>query len=302
MFAKLILLALCAHFIHAQQNVTLPPLAETTIVVSLIKPNASSAGNATPTLFNLNWNIQLILLSFKTDTKLLVNHTDNSQGVQRILNSHPVEAVIGESSSSAAVSGASNFTTLVILISLIVVACIAAAIISAIFIMKRRFSSWRINSSKAGAETGEDAENGDAKCTEVNEKEAEVKKEATVETTNEQAPAETVEAKQDAVVSGETPVVAELVEKTQELTAQVVVEQVEQPQASPSSESPLIDEQPQTVVAEPAVVVEAGVEPAVVNTNTQSSTSLIANVLSELSESVASKLQTDPEKQPLNHE
>lgn len=233
-----------------------------------------------------------------------MNHTDNSQGVQRILNSHPVEAVIGESSSSAAVSGASNFTTLVILISLIVVACIAAAIISAIFIMKRRFSSWRINSSKAGAETGEDAENGDAKCTEVNEKEAEAKKEATVETTNEQAPVETLEAKQDAVVSGETPVVAEVVEKTQELTTQVVVEQVEQPQASPSSESPLIEEQPQpqTVVAEPAVVAEAGVEPAAANTNTQSSTSLIANVLSELSESVASKLQTDPEKQPLNHE
>jgi flagellar basal body-associated protein FliL len=283
MFAKLILLALCANFIHAQQNVTQPPIPETTIAVSLIKPNASSAA----------------------DTKLLVNHTDNSQGVQRILNSHPVEAVIGESSSSAAVSGASNFTTLVILISLIVVACIAAAIISAIFIMKRRFSSWRINSSKAGAETGEDAENGDAKCTEVNEKEAEVKKEATVETTNEQAPVETVEAKQDAVVSAEAPVVAEVVEKTQELTTQVVVEQVEQPQASPSSESPLIEEQPQaqTVVAEqPAVVVEAGVEPAVVNANTQSSTSLIANVLSELSESVASKLQTDPEKQPLNHE
>ena len=231
-----------------------------------------------------------------------MNHTDNSQGVQRILNSHPVEAVIGESSSSAAVSGASNFTTLVILISLIVVACIAAAIISAIFIMKRRFSSWRINSSKAGAETNEDAENGDAKCTEVNEKEA------TVETTNEQTPAETVEAKQDAVVSGETPAVAEVVEKSQELTTQVVVEQVEQPQASPSSESPLIEEQSQAqtvVVAEQntVVAIETGVEPAVVvNANTQSSTSLIANVLSELSESVASKLQTDPEKQPLNQE
>ena len=174
--------------------------------------------------------------------------------------------------------------------------------------MKRRFSSWRINSSKAGAETGEDAENGDAKCTEVNEKEAEVKKEATVETTNEQTPAETVEAKQDAVVSGETPAVAEVVEKSQELTTQVVVEQVEQPQASPSSESPLIEEQPQAqtvAVAEQntVVAIEAGVEPAVVlNANTQSSTSLIANVLSELSESVASKLQTDPEKQPLNQE
>lgn len=280
---KLAIFLLFANLIHAQQNATIAPDASST------KPNQTVE------------NKQILL---NTDTKLLVNHTDNGQGVQRILNSHPVEAVIGESSSSAAVSNASSFTTLIILISLIVVACIAAAIISAIFIMKRRFSSWRINSSKTGEATAEDVETGDAKCTEVNEK-----CEAKVETANEQTEKvetsdEKGEIKQEVVVSTETPV-----EKTEVIVEQVA--NVEQSQASPSSESPLIEEQPQqTVAAEPVAIVAEAAEPtveAVANPNSQSSTSLIANVLNELSESVACKLQTskdetDPEKQPLNKE
>jgi hypothetical protein len=161
---------------------------------------------------------------------------------------------------------------IVILISLVAAAFIIAGIMTALFVMKRRFSILRINGAKCGA--GNDG-NGASDTT--NEPEAISEKEKEVLAA--------------AAVAAAAATVVEIPE--QESPKDEVKGEEEVPVSSTVKAVAVEDGGNGHVVAEEAA--------KNVDANESASTSLIANVLSDLSESVALKLQSmDADKQPLN--
>ena len=204
-----------------------------------------------------------------------------------------------------------SLNVIILLVCMVIVALIIAVVLTALFVMKRRFNILRIsgNSKDCGANSNDGAASGmlaagsdnssrtsdtteaanqsassaphQDKCSEVNE------------TNN------VTEALKEAAIDNNTDDVVEChaelmsVENKQAvllLPVSTVEEEVaKQEEVAPAQEA--------ETVSVPEVV------QAVVMATTTSSTSLIANVLNELSESVVSKLQSDdPEKQPLNVE
>lgn len=193
-------------------------------------------------------------------------------------------------------STGSSSTLILIMVSLVVVSCIIAIILTALFVMRRRFTIWRLNGSKSNSNGCNDGANGvltnntsssdeEAKCEAINEKDSNAIQvpENNTNTNTEENQLTSVENK-------------EAMEK--------ITSQEEQTTEQPVQEAQATSEPQQATTTN-------------TNLNEQnSSSSLIVNVLNELSESVASKLATkspaksssnlntvvDPEKQPLNNE
>lgn len=231
------------------------------------------------------------------------NFSGSSSPTFAINSNNSVARMIGGSSvhienAQPSATSSSTLPLTITFISLAVVACIIAIIISALFVMRRRFSIWRLNASTKlndkdsgnGGETGSnesvDGDNVEKKCVEADAVEGERVTEQCTET------------QQDVVVS-----------PTQEGTNVESTEPIKPADAVTGNVSEEVAKAVDSVdgVA-PTVVESAATVPAVT-----SSSSLIVNVLNELSESVASKLAStakspsksnlsDPEKQPLNEE
>jgi hypothetical protein len=194
------------------------------------------------------------------------------------------------STSNAAATTASNTSNLVvILVSLIVVACIIVIIIGALFVMRRRFDLWRGmggNKSLNNEKTIDDGETGELKTDEQQQQSGE----NVVSNVNEQE-----NGMPDNLTSIDNKQAVVQVEANSE-NAQVNVEK-------PGEEN-MVQKQA------PVSVTEQQTENVDQISKQKSSTSVIANVLNELSESVVAKLSTskspvkseDPEKQPLNTE
>lgn len=198
--------------------------------------------------------------------KLLANQTDsaiNGRIINPSQNSNNVTAV------------ATNGLSLTVVIALIavVLVVVTAIIASALFVMRRRFSTWRLNGdagndSKAmpGSDSTEtkEQESKEQCAIEINEKDHELAKQVSLAA--------------DAPVSItiENGHANEAVSDSQSEK----LEQNEQQQASPSSSSPLIEKSDEV-----QAIVDTELKEQVT-----SSSSLIVNVLNELSESVACKL------------
>jgi hypothetical protein len=240
-------------------------------------------------------------------------------------------------------NGASSLSIMVISISLVAVAFVIAGIITALFVMKRRFSILRINGSK-----GDDGNNNDGaangmlttgsdssstsgrnsetvstsdKCIEINEKEKEVLASALKEAATDEPELICVENKQAVM-----PVSANELVTVASVDSCKKVETIEADVANIGSNEELIPKEEKVVEAvgtdgvlivpegelvntavdsvEVPIITDMAVATTLPIETTTSSSSLIANVLNELSESVVSKLQAsnDPEKQPLNLE
>jgi hypothetical protein len=235
-------------------------------------------------------------------------------------------------------SGASSLSLMIILVSLVAVVFVIAGIITALFVMKRRFSILRINGSKCGddghnndgaangmltSNSGSDSSNhsetvstSDAKCIEINEKDT---VDALKEAANDQhIDLVCVENKQAILLpvssDNEAKVVIESVAVTNEESggsSEELLPKEDDGLVAAVTEGELVNTEVLAVetvtnndvneVVMTTLQVEATT--TTVTTNTTSSSSLIANVLNELSESVVLKLQSsDPEKQPLNLE
>lgn len=210
------------------------------------------------------------IVNFALNGKMLVNGSD---GNGRIM--------IGNDQSNAVVSSA-GLSMPVMLVLIFVIASIVGVIVTALFVMRRRFSTWRLdlNNSKTSKTGGTpDPEAGDVKTDIKSEEkvsdEAETKKESTEETK-------------------EVPTTIDTNTQGSETT--------KDGQSSPSSNSPLINNT-EVTKTEAAPVTE---ETTLKVDQITSSSSLIVNVLNELSESVACKLageaNADPEKEPLNEQ
>ena len=191
----------------------------------------------------------------------------------------------------------------VIIVSMLSVVVIG--ILTALFVMRRRFSIWRLNVKSE--ESGVEAVDGKVdKVEKSEEKEANMSASGITTVENKQALFDNAVCV--AVDNGH------LNEASVDINKQEVQTSEEnKQQASPSSSSPLIDnndESAKLINEEKSLSTESSHQEPV---TTISSSSLIVNVLNELSESVASKLaskspsasklaskQTDPEKPLLN--
>jgi len=206
--------------------------------------------------------------------KLLVNQTAESSMNGRIITAH------SNNNGVTAVSTGNGLSVAVIIALIaIVTVVVSAIIISAVFVMKRRFSIWRLNgdsssdSKATGTEETKEAtdinakEQTEVKCVEVNEKDPEVAKQV--------------------AMAADQPVSVN-VENAQAVTESVSESKPnELQQASPSSSSPLIEKTNEEAESNNQLVSE----PVELNKEqVTSSSSLIVNVLNELSESVACKL------------
>jgi len=205
-----------------------------------------------------------------------------------------------DSSHTSTGSSSSTSSLVAIAISLIAVICVVVVIVAALFVMRQRFSFWRnmANSNGAGSETKTDAENNGSSG-------AQLEAEKGVATAT-----DSVDGQQVAIVNESE---SEALTSVENKLAVVKIEAV--PVVEVTSETPLLTKASENIaeaVVDATVVTNEVVAPA---TNAAipeqtSSTSLIANVLNELSESVVAKLATskspvksdDPEKQPLNSE
>lgn len=249
--------------------------------------------NATNTMSN-----KTQIVNFALNGKLLANQSDNG----RILMP-----------SANASSGTLSLP--IILVLIFIMASIVGIIVTALFVMRRRFSTWRLDGTKTspddnpeqGGLTEKDIK--DEVKTDLVDEKAQVKTSDTVEadTNEEKATAGTTEATVTTTVDTNQP-------------------EAKDGQASPSSASPLINETGEAKTEEKSNEVDAKVETEAkveevaktteettvqsndvpIKEQVTSSSSLIVNVLNELSESVACKLagevNADPEKEPLNNE
>ena len=204
--------------------------------------------------------------------------------------------------------GGLSLTLVMILVC--VISAVVGVILTALFVMRRRFSIWRLNGGKSG---GCDLEGGvealDAKN--VDEKKEVLEDEKAKEVSS--SCLNSVENKQAIVTvnvdNGHSNEAADL--NKQELTGQ---SEENKPQASPSSSSPLIEQNDESSkLINDMQMINSAEQNQTEATTTTSSSSLIVNVLNELSESVASKLaskspsvsklaKSDPETQPFNNE
>lgn len=245
-------------------------------------------------------------------TSTLVNSTSMSNQTQVVnfaLNgktlNEEVEVVLSSSNASS-----SGLSLPIILVLIFIIASIVGIIVVSLFVMRRRFSTWRLNGSKSSPDN--DAENGG--LTENKEDTAADTVDGAVVTEKKTA-AEEVKTNE----SESEKVSDELKPTTVDTTNQDVEEKTGQ--ASPSSNSPLINdsetvESTETPVAKTETETPEKTEEPIKNEESSkpaieqvtSSSSLIVNVLNELSESVACKLAgdvtaaVDPEKEPLKTE
>lgn len=222
----------------------------------------------------------------------LVNSTmsNQTQIVNYALNGKLLDTQ--ESGRSLVVTPAGNnsgaLSLPIIFVLIFIMASIVGIIVTALFVMRRRFSTWRLTTN----DTKEvDAETGTKDETKGADKDVKSEEATTAVKTETETAAPTVDTNQE----GD-----------------------EQKQASPSSNAPLIAESAEAVPeAKTETVAETKTEeaetkveeaPAKPTEQVTSSSSLIVNVLNELSESVACKLAgevvpvTEEEKEPLKSE
>lgn len=190
-------------------------------------------------------------------------------------------------------SGSSTLSLPIMLVLIFIVASIVGVIMTALFVMRSRFSNWRLNTAK---EVSADPEQG----LKTDEKEA-----ATTVDTSESAE----EKPSQASPASNAPLIAEESAK-EETLKEVVKEEVKEEAKAEVNEE--VKEEAKEETNEVTKEEEAGeVKPSVevgkdvpAGVPVTSSSSLIVSVLNELSESVACKLEgdADPEKEPLKTE
>lgn len=197
----------------------------------------------------------------------------------------------GSTFTSTASSSTSTTSIVIILVSLIAVACVITAIIAALFVMRRRFNFWRLDNGENGKNDTVDVETNSSENNEVAEK-SEAQEQKVVSENENLLTVENTQAisqlENNNVVIGENA--NEQVKTTTETTTIITTTTVVTGTVE-NSENVTVAEQ-KTVLPEQT-----------------SSTSLIANVLNDLSESVVARLAArsptksdDSEKQPLNQE
>jgi hypothetical protein len=215
--------------------------------------------------------------------KLLANQSTESSLNGRIINNN--------NNSVTAIPTNSLSLTLILVLIAVVTLVVSGIILSALFVMRRRFSIWRLNGNNNGESkeiptsdeptagatcaTKEDVkeETCALKCDEINEKDPELAKKV-MEAAATDSTAVPVSVNVDNGHSNEAA--TDLISNEKNESEQ----QQQQQQASPSSSSPLIEN-----------VNEEHEQPKVEQVT--SSSSLIVNVLNELSESVACKLNDE---------
>jgi len=271
MFKPFILVLLFATVIKANESETTTTLVDTTSIVS----TTTTTKMFTSTLNNSNVLVDSKTLSPKVNFaqyngKLLVNQTAESS-----MNGRIITAAHNNNGVTAVSTNGLSMAVVIALIAIVTVV-VSAIIISAVFIMKRRFSIWRLNGdgsdSKATGteeikESSDNKDTTEVKCEEVNEKDPEVAKQV--------------------ALAAEQPVSVSVENAQTEQTIENKTEEIAQ-QASPSSSSPLIEKTEETEQVTPQPTQQQS-EPELKEQVTSSS-SLIVNVLNELSESVACKL------------
>lgn len=232
---------------HNSTVITSPPPTTTTTAASFPKNNTILLSNASLQNPRLDTDFQN---SYSKHDKFYVN--SNQEVPIKTHTTTPLSLII-------------------ILVSLVAAAFIIAGIITALFVMKRRFSILRINGAKGGNDAVASNENNgmltngsELSSIEINEKEKEVMAAAAA-------------ASSDIVITDQVP----------EVTTELKKEEI-------APESATIE----------SVVTLGDVEEVVkADSNESASTSLIANVLNDLSESVAFNLQSvETEKPPLAQE
>lgn len=202
------------------------------------------------------------IVNFALNGKLLANTSDNGRVLMAKVNNN---------------SSGATLSLPIILVLIFILASIVGVIVTALFVMRSRFSTWRLDGSKSSPNDLEEAKPVETNDTKTPETKIDIIVEAPTEQDN----------KEQASPASNSPLINKEVtqeeeEKTQEATTPVVV---------------VMDtEEVKTVV----VPKEEEAAPKEVVT---SSSSLIVNVLNELSESVATKLESisDQEKEPLKN-
>jgi FtsZ-interacting cell division protein ZipA len=207
------------------------------------------------------------VVNFALNGKMLVNGSDNGRIIMNANN---------ELNASSPV-----MSMPVMLVLMFVIASIVGVIVTALFVMRRRFSTWRLNMNNSKTDNNNsDPETGDVK--------EEIKSEEKVKPEESET-----EIKKDEIYEKKVDEPTSIDTKTAEMN--------KEGQASPSSNSPLINNTEVTTTESIPVTQEEIQKPV---DQVTSSSSLIVNVLNELSESVACKLageaNADPEKEPLN--
>lgn len=213
---------------------------------------SATAATANNTLVETTISNATQVVNFALNSgKLLANGSENNGRV--LMSKVPVNnGVIN-----------TTFSLPIILVLIFILASIVGVIVTALFVMRNRFSTWRLDRSKSAPVDGEDG----------------IKAESTTPPTTEVAEVTTAE-KEKSSADSDAPLIAEEV-------------------AAPAPETTTAPVETTT-----AVMVVEETEVAVVGKEVvTSSSSLIVNVLNELSESVACKLESmDPEKEPLKSE
>lgn len=245
--------------------------------------------NGTNTLLNTTMSNQSQIVNYALNGKLLDNGADNGLTV--------VGAVPSQ--------GASSVSLPLILILIFVLASIVGVIVTALFVMRRRFSTWRLDSSKTETKN-QDLEDGITKKPDATDSPTETKE--TVTTTETEAPTvntklntENEQSTEQLSPSSNSPLINEA-EKLTETTNK------EQTETEPAKKEVTESEQSNVPATESTTEEKETIEEVQrVPEQITSSSSLIVNVLNELSESVATKLaceinNADPEKEPLKNE
>lgn len=223
----------------------------------------SSVVSTNNTLLEKTMSNATQIVNFALNGKLLANQSDNGRVLMAPVNN----------------SNGGALSLPIILVLIFILASIVGVIVTALFVMRSRFSTWRLDGSKSSPNDLEEAKP-------VNDKEtkADTKIDIKVE-------AATPEDKEQASPASNSPLINKEVTpeneeaKVQEVVATVVVVKTEDEVVTKTTENANITEVP------------------IVKEVVTSSSSLIVNVLNELSESVATKLESiDPEKEPLKNE
>jgi len=245
--------------------------------------------NGTSTLLNTTMSNQSQIVNYALNGKLLDNGADNGLTL--------VGAVPSQ--------GAPSVSLPLILILIFVLASIVGVIVTALFVMRRRFSTWRLDSSKVETKN-QDLEDGTTKKPDATDSATETKE--TITTTETEAPTvdtklntENEQSTEQLSPSSNSPLINEA-DKLTETTNK------EQTETEPAKKEVTESEQSNVPATESTTDEKATTEEVQrVPEQITSSSSLIVNVLNELSESVATKLaceinNADPEKEPLKNE
>lgn len=210
------------------------------------------------------------LVNFAQNVRLLANQSESGRMVVPIDSSHTTSA--------------NNVSAMIGVIIAIVVASVfvVLAIGTALFKARRHIASWRLTAKSSKL----DEENNDG----ANGALTQPSEEATGEQVEEAAAAASAMTADSVETANEVTIDTAAVERA----GLVANEESKEQQISPSSASPLLNDEESKTAKNGEE--EAGVKGEQIT----SSSSLIVNVINELSESVVCKLAVDPEKQALN--